>query len=123
MQIQVTDGYITGYTEMGGSFPDGIEVSADFLAGLEPGKIGFYRYEDGQAVLDEEKWAAAQTKAAQDEIRARRAEECFPIVNRGRPWYDGLTAEQTEELTAWYHAWLDAPQTGTPPASLDWIGG
>ena len=122
MQIQLTDGYITGFAEVGG-FPDGIEVSADFLAGLETEKLGCYRYQDGQAVLDEEKWQAAQAVGQQDRLRARRAAECFPIINRGKPWYDGLTGEQTEELTAWYHAWLDAPQTGTAPEALGWIDG
>lgn len=54
-------------------------------------------------------------------IRCRRASECFPIVNRGALWYDKLTAEQVAELSAWYEAWLDAPQTMTVPTKPEWV--
>ena len=54
-------------------------------------------------------------------LRARRAAECFPIVNRGALWYDKLTAEQRSELSAWYEKWLDAPQTLYAPVAPSWI--
>ena len=57
----------------------------------------------------------------QEELRERRAAECFPIVNRGVLWYEKLTAEQKTELSAWYEAWLDAPQTGTAPEKPTWV--
>ena len=57
MQIQVVDGYITGYAQTGG-FPDGIEVEGSFLEQLEDSKVGFYKYENGKARLDEEKYNA-----------------------------------------------------------------
>ena len=50
MQIQVTDGYITGYAVVGG-FPDVIEVPDSFLEELEPEKIGYYKYEGGKAIF------------------------------------------------------------------------
>ena len=59
MQIQVTNGYITGYAAIGG-FPDGIEASGELIDSLEADKIGCYRYENGQAVFDEEKYMEAQ---------------------------------------------------------------
>lgn len=40
MQIQVKDGYIVGFAIVGG-FPDGIEVTEDVIASIEPAKIGF----------------------------------------------------------------------------------
>lgn len=55
MQIQVIDGYITGYAITGG-FPDGIDVSDDFIQYLDLEKLGFYLYQNGEAVLDEEKY-------------------------------------------------------------------
>lgn len=73
MQIQVTDGYITGYA-ITGSFPDGIEVAEELIASLEPEKIGFYRYEDGKAVFDSEKWEQAQA--------ARQDSSCIPSVQQ-----------------------------------------
>ena len=66
MQIQVTDGYITGYATVGG-FPDGIEVPGSFLEELEPEKIGYYKYEGGKAILDEEKYAAYLAEKEQGE--------------------------------------------------------
>lgn len=122
MQIQVTNGYITGYATIGG-FSDGVEVPNEFLNTIEPEKIGFYRYENGEAVFDEGKWSTAQTLSNQNEIRQRRESECFPIINRGKPWYDTLTEEQTAELNTWYQSWLDAPQTGTTPEAPEWIKG
>lgn len=61
------------------------------------------------------------TKNKKNEIRCRRASECFPIVNRGVLWYNKLTAEQGAELSAWYEAWLNAPQTMTVPTKPEWV--
>lgn len=54
-------------------------------------------------------------------IRARRSAECFPIVDRGALWYEGLTAEQKAELGVWYREWLDAPQTCIAPKPPIWM--
>ena len=120
MQIQVIDGYITGHAVVGG-FPDGVEVDDSFKDQLEDEKIGFYKYEGGKAVLDEEKYLAFQGNAEKETIRARRAEECFPIVNRGQVWYGLLGEEQKSELSEWYREWLDAPETKTIPERPAWI--
>lgn len=122
MQIQVTDGYITGFATLGG-FPDGIEVSDDFINSLEQDKIGFYKYEDGQAVFDEEKFSAAKETELIESLRARRESECFSIVNRGQAWYDLLTEEQKTELAVWYQAWLDVTETKTVPEKPSFLEG
>lgn len=57
----------------------------------------------------------------QDELRVRRAAECFPIVNRGVLWYEKLTTEQKTELSVWYEAWLNAPQTLSAPETPSWL--
>lgn len=54
-------------------------------------------------------------------LRNKREEECFPVINRGELWYAKLTAEQKEELSVWYQAWLDAPQTGIIPTKPEWL--
>lgn len=54
-------------------------------------------------------------------IRSQREAECFPVINRGALWYDKLTEEQRAELSAWYEAWLDAPQTGVAPSKPTWL--
>ena len=56
-----------------------------------------------------------------DALRARREEECFRIVNRGKVWYTKLTKQQEEELNLWYQAWLDAPSTKVIPEKPNWI--
>lgn len=55
------------------------------------------------------------------ELRNQREEECFSVINRGALWYERLTEEQKQELSTWYQAWLDAPQTGSAPDPLDWV--
>lgn len=58
-----------------------------------------------------------------DELRTRRANECFLIVNRGEVWYNKLTEEQKTELSAWYEAWLNVPQVyqETKPTDIETI--
>ena len=56
-----------------------------------------------------------------DELRARRAVECFSIVDRGALWYEKLTPKKRAELTLWYEAWLNAPQTMTVPTKPEWV--
>lgn len=55
------------------------------------------------------------------ELRARREQECFSIVNRGKLWYDNLTEEQLIELNTWYKAWLDVTETRVVPETPSWI--
>ncbi len=56
-----------------------------------------------------------------NKIRQRRSVECFSVINRGMLWYEKLSAEQKEELLAWYEAWLDAPATKICPERLEWV--
>ncbi len=54
-------------------------------------------------------------------LRAERERICFPVINRGAAWYARLTAEQKEELDAWYQAWLDVTDTKVKPKTPSWI--
>ena len=54
-------------------------------------------------------------------LREARATECFPIINRGKLWYDFLTPSQIVELKKWYQAWLDAPETLVRPKKPSWL--
>lgn len=78
--------------------------------------ISSYKIEDGKFVKLKD-----ETELRANAIRTRREKECFPIINRGGLWYDKLTEEQKAELSEWYEAWLDAPQTGSAPDPLDWV--
>lgn len=70
MQLQITDGYITGYATVGG-FPDGVEAPDALLDGIDPAKLGYYRYENGVPALDEEKWSAEQQAAEEAALKER----------------------------------------------------
>jgi hypothetical protein len=59
----------------------------------------------------------------QEDIRRKRRERCFPIVNRGTLWYRRLTNLQLGELNEWYQKWLDATKTLIVPDDLPWVNG
>ena len=54
-------------------------------------------------------------------IRKRRATECFPVINRGKLWYDRLSLDQYRELKIWYERWLNATETLVAPEMPYWI--
>lgn len=54
-------------------------------------------------------------------LRNQREVECFPIINRGKLWYDTLTTEQVTELNEWYNAWLDVTETKVIPTKPSWL--
>lgn len=56
-----------------------------------------------------------------NDLRERRSLECFPIVNRGKLWYNCLTHDQIAELDSWYHKWLDVTETGYIPPKPEFL--
>ena len=58
-----------------------------------------------------------------DDYRRLRARDCFPVINRGVLWYNTLSEQQKTELSEWYQAWLDAPQTLIKPNIPEWLKG
>lgn len=54
-------------------------------------------------------------------FRKQRETECFPIINRGKLWYDCLTLEQLVELKQWYKDWLDVTDTLVIPVKPKWL--
>lgn len=77
------------------------------------GKIYSYTEMQGTDYLTRKSVHDTEMKLAK--IRLRRERECFSVINRGALWYEKLTEEQRAELSTWYQAWLDAPQTGVIP--------
>lgn len=113
-------GYITSYA-LEGELVNGIEA-AD-LEDVEHFQRNFtaYRIRDSNLVFDEAQAKADNEKQAAEELRQRREHECFPVINRGQLWYEGLTAEQKAELAAWYQGWLDITETHTIPEKPAWL--
>lgn len=54
-------------------------------------------------------------------FREQRETVCFPIINRGKLWYDTLTFEQLGELKSWYWKWLNVTETLEIPIMPEWL--
>ena len=94
------------------------------------GKDTFYKTLDAAnhfawRVVDGEIKHERYEETPEDEVKQflgeQRAEVCFPIINRGLLWYEGLTMAQKTELKKWYKAWLEVTQTKTEPLAPEWL--
>ena len=54
-------------------------------------------------------------------LREQREQICFSVINRGKLWYNCLTAEQLAELKRWYHDWLNVTETLQIPVKPEWL--
>lgn len=54
-------------------------------------------------------------------LRELREKQCFPVVNRGKVWYDRLSSEQLQELKDWYNDWLNVTETMIIPVTPSFI--
>ena len=77
------------------------------------------RADPGRSVVILNEVSPSEIRA--EEIRRQRETECFPIINRGKLWYNKLTEGQAHELESWYRAWLDAPTTLYIPQKPYWL--
>lgn len=55
------------------------------------------------------------------DLRTRRENECFSVINRGYLWYMKLSESQLDELNKWYNDWLDVTKTRSIPKKPDWM--
>ena len=55
------------------------------------------------------------------ELRRKREEECFSVINRGALWYNSLTQQELQELQDWYNKWLQVTETKTIPDKPRWL--
>lgn len=114
------NGYITSFALVG-TLVDGTEIAVPEDADHFCEHFQAYRVSDGKLVFEAEKEKALLQSEEIDNIRHRREQECFSIINRGQLWYDRLTEEQSIELKNWYQAWLDATNTRVVPKKLAWL--
>ena len=127
LYIQVdVEGYITGVAQE--PFEGHMETSMtmdEFIKkyGDENVTDGTHKYLNGEIVCDEgtERSVLAYYETVKAELRSRREQECFSVVNRGQVWYDTLSPEQREELATWYVAWLNVTETLEVPEKPSWI--
>lgn len=81
----------------------------------------YYRYQNGEFDMDTEAMAKGQHEMLLNELRARRENECFPVINRGQLWYSLLSGEELNELNEWYRAWLNVTDTLIVPEAPEWL--
>lgn len=60
-------------------------------------------------------------KDTKEFFRLEREKICFPVVNRGKVWYDKLSIEQITELKIWYDKWLNVTETLEIPVAPCWL--
>lgn len=121
VHVNKETGLIIGYTEKCVSKPIVVEGNELIEVDEIPNEWQFYKYINGEFVLDEEYKKTQVEETELLEIRTKREVECFPFINRGALWYSRLSNTQKEELETWYQAWLDAPQTKIIPIKPLWL--
>lgn len=120
MQVVLKDGYVYSYAIVG-DLLNSIEVKAPTDMKSFETNFQAYKYSDGKLVLDEQKLQDLTYDEKIEELRQRREVECFPIINRGKLWYDSLTPYQISELNEWYNAWLQVTETLKAPEKPEWL--
>ena len=114
------NGYVESYALVG-TLVDGIEVpDPEDIEHFET-HYAAYGFADGRVSFNDVCQTMLEKSRKVAEIRLRREQECFPVINRGQLWYDRLTEKQKTELSKWYQAWLDAANTGVVPEKLAWL--
>lgn len=79
---------------------------------------------DGVAVLSKNIDEYRKEKTIEEQkktLRIYRDIKCFPIINRGKLWYDTLNTTQLLELQEWYDKWLKVTETMTMPEMPEWL--
>lgn len=121
MKVLLSDqGYVVSYA-LEGELLDAVEAAEPSDLSHFEEYFTAYRVQDGALVFDDAQAAEEQVETAKSAYRQRRQTECFPVINRGRLWYDTLTEDQLSELKTWYQAWLDGTNTQTIPEKPEWL--
>ena len=113
-------GFVKTYALVG-TLVDGIELNEpDDLEHFE-NHYKAYHIVDNALVFDEKQEQTIEQETLKKELRERRQNECFAIVDRSKLWYDSLTQEQLKELQDWYNAWLTVTETMIVPVKPKWL--
>ena len=101
----------------------GIEISLEEFDALmcQQAKGKELKVVDGKVVAVEIVEPPKTQEEIIEELRQRREQECFTIINRGSLWYATLTDEQVEELNKWYRDWLNVTDTLIVPDKPIWL--
>lgn len=95
------------------------ERSAELTSWLNTN--GYYLEDVNEGIYRIAKAPVPDNETIKENLRYRRGQECFPIINRGELWYSRLTEQQRAELDIWYTAWLDVTESLSPPEMPAWL--
>ena len=71
--------------------------------------------------LSHERYEPTPEAEILQDLRDKREEICFSVINRGQLWYDRLTDKQRQELKKWYEEWLYVTHSMKPPDIPRWL--
>lgn len=121
MQVLCDDrGFVQSFAFVG-NLLDGTEVPEAEDMELFMHQFFAYRLLEGKLVYDPQEYEARTTEELKEEYRRRRETECFPVINRGQLWYEGVSLTQLLELRSWYKAWLNVTETMVVPEKPAWL--
>ena len=108
---------------------DGFHISMEGCTTIELNEeldhdmIDGYVWENDKVVFSEKRFEERKLQIRKEELRIKREEVCFSVVNRGDIWYETYvnTEERKQEFQAWYQAWLDVTDTLSEPETPEWI--
>lgn len=113
--------YVTSYASIGNIIgATEFELPDDLFEHFAENFEAYYS-ENGILYFDKTKYGTMKENEVKDELRARREQECFPIINRGQLWYNSLTSDNIAELDVWYKSWLDVTDTMIVPNRPKWL--
>lgn len=122
MQVILNEkGYVKAYALVGSFSSDAIEVDEPVDINDFEENHGSYYVSNGKLVKSSDKQKELENNRQLTSLRVQREKICFPYINRGELWYNKLSAEQREELGAWYQAWLDVTETKIIPTVPTWL--
>ena len=93
------------------------EINYDKFEGL------VFDKDSGKVVFDEVRYLKRMSEINKENLRLKREDECFSVVNRGDIWYETYvnTPQREREFKSWYKAWLDVTETLIIPTKPSWI--
>ena len=123
MQVILNEqGFVDAYALIGSFGSDSVSVEEPIdLNDFENNYHSYYLSDGNVLVKSVDKQKEIDEQREMVFLRSQREKACFPYINRGSLWYSKLTAEQNEELSGWYQAWLDVTETKAVPDKPEWL--
>lgn len=123
MQVVLNEqGYVKAYATIGSFGSDFVTVDEpDDLNDFENNYRSYYLSDGNVLVKSNDKLKEIEADRELVVLRSQREKACFPYINRGEMWYSRLSADQKNELSVWYQAWLDVTSTKVIPEKPEWL--